>query len=150
MGNPPYAEWQQDNPSVRLVPFAEAGAHGELIVNATAGTGALSALEAAGGRRLRKTSILHRTSSGRCVSSKEARELDPPAEVDGERIDVRFREPAEPRRVVAHLGQRSLTWLPRRRCRQVRSWGSLQRDTRPDMRCDVWPSSDGTQLPAVS
>jgi predicted dinucleotide-binding enzyme len=48
MGNPPYAEWQQDNPSVRLVPFAEAGAHGELIVNATAGTGALSALEAAG------------------------------------------------------------------------------------------------------
>ena len=48
MGNPPYAEWQKDNPAVRLVPFAEAGAHGELIVNATAGTGALPALEAAG------------------------------------------------------------------------------------------------------
>ncbi len=52
MGNPPYAEWQQGNPSVRLVPFAEAGAHGELIVNATAGTGALSALEAAGAANL--------------------------------------------------------------------------------------------------
>jgi 8-hydroxy-5-deazaflavin:NADPH oxidoreductase len=52
IGNPPYAEWQQDNLSVRLVPFAEAGAHGELIVNATAGTGALSALEAAGAANL--------------------------------------------------------------------------------------------------
>lgn len=52
MGNPPYLEWQQDNPSVRLAPFAEAGAHGELIVNATAGTGALSALEAAGATNL--------------------------------------------------------------------------------------------------
>ena len=52
MGNPPYAEWQQGNPSVRLVPFAEAGPHGELIVNATAGTGALSALEAAGAANL--------------------------------------------------------------------------------------------------
>jgi 8-hydroxy-5-deazaflavin:NADPH oxidoreductase len=48
MGNPPYAVWQQDHEEVRLVPFAEAGAHGELIVNATAGTGALPALEAAG------------------------------------------------------------------------------------------------------
>jgi predicted dinucleotide-binding enzyme len=52
LGNPPYAEWQKDNPAVRLVPFAEAGAHGELIVNATAGTGALSALEAAGAANL--------------------------------------------------------------------------------------------------
>jgi predicted dinucleotide-binding enzyme len=52
MGNPPHAEWQKDNPAVRLVPFAEAGALGELIVNATAGTGALSALEAAGATNL--------------------------------------------------------------------------------------------------
>ncbi|MGZ4332846.1 MAG: NADPH-dependent F420 reductase [Gaiellaceae bacterium] len=48
MGNPPYAEWQKDNPAVRLVAFAEAGAHGELIVNATAGGASLQALEAAG------------------------------------------------------------------------------------------------------
>jgi predicted dinucleotide-binding enzyme len=52
MGNPPYVAWQQDHPAVRLVPFAEAGAHGELIVNATAGTGALPALEAAGASNL--------------------------------------------------------------------------------------------------
>jgi predicted dinucleotide-binding enzyme len=52
MGNPPYAEWQEDNPAVQLVTFADAGAHGELIVNATSGTGALSALEAAGATNL--------------------------------------------------------------------------------------------------
>jgi len=52
MGNPPYAEWEQANPAVRLVPFAEAGVHGELIVNATAGAGALPALEAAGAANL--------------------------------------------------------------------------------------------------
>jgi predicted dinucleotide-binding enzyme len=52
MGNPPYAEWQKDNPEVRLVLFAEAGAHGELMVNATSGTGALPALEAVGAANL--------------------------------------------------------------------------------------------------
>jgi predicted dinucleotide-binding enzyme len=52
MGNPPYAEWQKGNPAVRLVPFAEAGEHGELIVNATSGTGALSALESVGATNL--------------------------------------------------------------------------------------------------
>jgi predicted dinucleotide-binding enzyme len=52
MGNPPYAAWEKDNPAVRLMPFAEACAHGEVIVNATAGTGALSALEAAGATNL--------------------------------------------------------------------------------------------------
>lgn len=48
MGNPPYAEWQKGQPNVRLVPFADAGAHGELVVNATSGGGSLPALEAAG------------------------------------------------------------------------------------------------------
>ncbi len=52
MGNPPYAAWQKDNPAVRLVAFAEAGAHGELLVNATAGGGSLQALEAAGAATL--------------------------------------------------------------------------------------------------
>jgi predicted dinucleotide-binding enzyme len=52
MGNPPYAEWQKDNPAVRLVTFVEAAAHGEVIVNATSGMGALSALEAAGASNL--------------------------------------------------------------------------------------------------
>ena len=52
MGNPPYAEWQEANPGVRLVPFPEAGTHGELVVNATAGGASLAALEAVGAERL--------------------------------------------------------------------------------------------------
>src|SRR5581483_1283831 len=52
MGNPPYAEWQRGHRDVRLVPFAEAGAHGELIVNATAGGASLAALEAVGADEL--------------------------------------------------------------------------------------------------
>jgi 8-hydroxy-5-deazaflavin:NADPH oxidoreductase len=48
MGNPPYAVWQEGHPSVRLVTFPEAGAHGELVVNATAGGASLAALEAVG------------------------------------------------------------------------------------------------------
>ena len=52
MGNPPYAEWQQAHQEVRLMPLAEAGAHGELLVNATAGGASLAALEAVGAANL--------------------------------------------------------------------------------------------------
>lgn len=48
IGTPPYAEWQAANPAVRLVPFAEAGAHGDLIIDATAGAISLDALNAVG------------------------------------------------------------------------------------------------------
>lgn len=48
MGTPPYAEWQKDNAAVRLVPFAAAGAHGEIVINATGGAVSLSALQAVG------------------------------------------------------------------------------------------------------
>lgn len=48
MRTPPYGEWQRANPAVRLVPFPEAGAHGELVVNATPGAVSLAALEAVG------------------------------------------------------------------------------------------------------
>lgn len=48
MGNPPYAEWQKEHAAIRLVPFADAGAHAELLVNATAGQGSQAALEATG------------------------------------------------------------------------------------------------------
>src|SRR4051812_25505746 len=47
MGNPPYAAWQADHPAVRLAPFAEAAASGELVVNATGGGGSLGALSPA-------------------------------------------------------------------------------------------------------
>jgi 8-hydroxy-5-deazaflavin:NADPH oxidoreductase len=48
MGNPPYSVWQADHPGIRLAPFAEAAAGGELIVNATGGSGSLEALGLAG------------------------------------------------------------------------------------------------------
>lgn len=58
MGNPPYAEWQRAYRAVTLVPFAEAGAHGELIVNATNGGGSLAALEAVGVANLSRKVII--------------------------------------------------------------------------------------------
>src|SRR4029450_7363084 len=47
-GNPPFSAWQQEHPDVRLDTFAEAAAHGELVVNATAGSTPIEALEMAG------------------------------------------------------------------------------------------------------
>jgi predicted dinucleotide-binding enzyme len=39
--NPPFSAWQEEHPEVRLGMFAEAAAHGEMIVNATAGAASL-------------------------------------------------------------------------------------------------------------
>jgi len=47
-GNPPFSAWQEEHPEVRLGTFAEAAAHGEVVVNATAGAVSLGALEQAG------------------------------------------------------------------------------------------------------
>jgi predicted dinucleotide-binding enzyme len=58
MGNPPYADWQKENAQVRLVPLAEAGAYGALIVNATSGQGSQAALEGAGAANLAGKVIL--------------------------------------------------------------------------------------------
>lgn len=58
MGNPPYAMWQKDNAQVRLVALADAGAHGEVIVNATSGQGSQAALEGAGAGNLAGKVIL--------------------------------------------------------------------------------------------
>ena len=52
MGNPPYATWQTEHPSVRLVPYAAAGRHGEAFINATSGDGSLAALDAVGAASL--------------------------------------------------------------------------------------------------
>jgi hypothetical protein len=46
-GTPPYAVWAPAHPSVRLVTLPEAGEHAELVVNATAGTASIAALEGA-------------------------------------------------------------------------------------------------------
>ena len=47
-GNPPFSVWQKEHPRVRLGTFAEAAAHGEVVINATAGSFSLEALRLAG------------------------------------------------------------------------------------------------------
>ncbi|MDQ3911934.1 MAG: NAD(P)-binding domain-containing protein [Actinomycetota bacterium] len=46
-GNPPFSAWQQEHPEVKLGTFGEAAAHGEMVVNATAGAVSLEVLEQA-------------------------------------------------------------------------------------------------------
>ena len=47
-GNPPFSTWQEEHQEVRLGTFGETAAHGEMVVNATAGVFSLEALEIAG------------------------------------------------------------------------------------------------------
>src|SRR4028119_484891 len=47
-GNPSFGAWQEEHPEVRLGTFGESAAHGEVVVNATAGAVSLEALEQAG------------------------------------------------------------------------------------------------------
>jgi predicted dinucleotide-binding enzyme len=51
-GNPPYRQWQEGHPDVRLATLADAARHGELVINALAGVGTLSGLRAAGASNL--------------------------------------------------------------------------------------------------
>jgi predicted dinucleotide-binding enzyme len=48
MGNPPIRVWLEQNPKAKLGSFIEAAVHGEIIINATNGTGSLNALQIAG------------------------------------------------------------------------------------------------------
>lgn len=52
MGTPPYAAWQQEHAQVRLVTFADAGAHADVVLNAINGANALNALHAVGAENL--------------------------------------------------------------------------------------------------
>jgi predicted dinucleotide-binding enzyme len=45
MGNRPFNAWQKDHPGVKLVTFAEAAAHGEVVINALYGQAAVEALK---------------------------------------------------------------------------------------------------------
>ena len=47
-GNPPFRVWLEQHPDVKLGSFTDAAAHGELLVNATAGEASLDALRLAG------------------------------------------------------------------------------------------------------
>lgn len=51
-GQPEFGTWYKDNAHIKLATFTEAAAHGEWILNATSGGGALPALHAAGASNL--------------------------------------------------------------------------------------------------
>lgn len=51
-GRPALKDWMAAHPKVRLGSFAEAAAHGQLLVNATSGFGAMEALKLAGEQNL--------------------------------------------------------------------------------------------------
>lgn len=51
-GNPPFSAWREAHPQVGFGTYAEAAAHGDVVVNATAGAGSLAALRQAGADRL--------------------------------------------------------------------------------------------------
>lgn len=51
-GNPPFKVWREKNPKIELGTFAQAAAHGELVVNATQGGGSIEALKAADAKNL--------------------------------------------------------------------------------------------------
>ena len=52
MGNPPFRVWREQHPNVAVGTFAEAAAHGELVIAALHGAGVPAAMEAAGADRL--------------------------------------------------------------------------------------------------
>ncbi|MGC0400470.1 putative dinucleotide-binding enzyme [Streptomyces sp. SAI-126] len=57
-GNPPYSQWQTEHPQVRLETFADAAAHGEAVVNTTAGLSSLNALKSAGAANLARKVVI--------------------------------------------------------------------------------------------
>ncbi|MFD5278567.1 NADPH-dependent F420 reductase [Pseudarthrobacter sp. NPDC058362] len=52
MGGTPFAEWHAEHQEIRVATFAEAAEGGDVIVNATNGSGSLAALKAAGAQNL--------------------------------------------------------------------------------------------------
>jgi predicted dinucleotide-binding enzyme len=51
-GRPPFSEWIKNNPKIKYGTYSEAASFGEMIVNATNGTGSIDALESAGKKNL--------------------------------------------------------------------------------------------------
>jgi predicted dinucleotide-binding enzyme len=47
MGNPPFAEWHADHGNIGVATFADAAAHGDLLVNAAHGANSIEALSSA-------------------------------------------------------------------------------------------------------
>lgn len=57
-GGPPLRTWLETRPEITLVPFSEAAAHGEWVVNALSGEGSLPALALAGEANLASKVLL--------------------------------------------------------------------------------------------
>ena len=57
-GNPPFVEWIKQHPKVKLDTLTNAAKHGEILINATAGTGSLNALTLAGAENLAKKILI--------------------------------------------------------------------------------------------
>lgn len=57
-GNPPFSDWYKSNSNVKLGTFADAAAHGELLINATTGQGSLPALRSAGDANLEGKTLI--------------------------------------------------------------------------------------------
>ena len=51
-GNPPFEIWHAEHPEIGFGTFSKAAAHGELVINATSGTGSIEALSSAGKQNL--------------------------------------------------------------------------------------------------
>ncbi|MBL7964125.1 MAG: NAD(P)-binding domain-containing protein [Flavobacteriales bacterium] len=58
MGGALFSEWHKEHPTISLRTFAEAAAHGELLINATSGFGSLEALKLAGDANLGTKALL--------------------------------------------------------------------------------------------
>lgn len=57
-GRPPVSEWLKNNSKVQLGTYSEAASFGELLVNATSGTGSIDALKLAGENNLSNKILL--------------------------------------------------------------------------------------------
>jgi hypothetical protein len=52
MGNAPFRDWHSNHAVIKLGTYADAAAYGEILVNATSGSGSIAALHAAGEKNI--------------------------------------------------------------------------------------------------
>ena len=57
-GNPPFSHWLRQNPKIKSGSFTEAAAHGEIIINATAGSASITALQACDKKNLKEKILI--------------------------------------------------------------------------------------------
>ena len=54
----PFPTWHEERPEIAVGSFADAGSHGEILVNATVGTASIAALRAAGAAEMDGTVVI--------------------------------------------------------------------------------------------